>query len=247
LHVAVIIAIDEFLDRWNCLAMLTLKNVCKVYPPAQTALSGVSILAQQGDFVFVAGASGAGKSTLLKLLYGAEGPSSGELVVCDQELHRMKRSELAAFRRSLGIIFQDYKLLPRQSVLENVALSLEVQGVTRPARLRRARMLLEEIGLGDKADQLPPVLSGGEQQRVAVARALIHRPRMILADEPTGNLDHEMAKVVFDLLMEANAAGVTVVVATHDLAMIEGLGYRTVVLDRGRVLGDFEGSRRGGV
>lgn len=227
--------------------MLSLRNVSKIYPPAQTALSGVSLEAKQGDFVFVAGASGAGKSTLLKLLYGAETPSSGDLVVCDEPLHASNKSKLLMFRRHLGIIFQDYKLLPRQTVLDNVSLSLEVQGVTRAARHRRARMLLEEIGLGDKADQFPPVLSGGEQQRVAVARALIHRPRLILADEPTGNLDHEMAKIVFDLLMEANAAGVTVVVATHDLAMIEGLGYRTVVLDRGRILGDFEGSRRGGI
>lgn len=235
--------------------MLSLKNVSKVYPPAQTALSGVTLEAKQGDFIFVAGASGAGKSTLLKLLYGAETPTTGDLTVCDVHLESHSRSGMKshrrgwipAFRRQLGIIFQDYKLLPRQTVVDNVALSLEVQGVTRAARRRRARMLLEEIGLGDKADQYPPVLSGGEQQRVAVARALIHRPKLILADEPTGNLDHEMAKIVFDLLMEANAAGVTVVVATHDLAMIESLGFRTVVLDRGKILGDFEGSRRGGI
>jgi len=227
--------------------MLSLRNISKVYPPAQTALAGVTLEAKQGDFIFVAGASGAGKSTLLKLIYGAELPTAGELVVCDAPLNANRKFALPQFRRQLGIIFQDYKLLPRQTVLDNVALSLEVQGVPLTARRRRARALLEEIGLGDKADQFPPVLSGGEQQRVAVARALIHRPRLILADEPTGNLDHEMAKIVFDLLMEANAGGVTVVVATHDLAMIENLGFRTVVLDRGKILGDFEGSRRGGI
>lgn len=220
--------------------MINLHRVSKVYPPEQPALRSISIKLKQGEFVFVAGASGAGKSTLLRILFGAERATEGEVVVGGRNLQSIEASGIAALRQGMGFIFQDYKLLSRRTVLDNVAFGLEVQGVSVSGRRSLAMHMLESIGLADRAEALPRMLSGGEQQRVAVARALLHQPKIILADEPTGNLDREMTRVVFDMLLEAHAAGCTVVVATHDLAMIEDLNMRTIVLDRGRIIGDFE-------
>lgn len=223
--------------------MITLQNVTKFYPPDQTALSNVSLRVAEGDFLFVAGASGAGKSTLLKLLYAAEFPTQGEVVVAGRRTNAMDPEAVAALRREVGFVFQDYKLLPRRTVVDNVAFGLEVAGVPTQERRAVAYRLLGAIGLQERADALPLTLSGGEQQRVAMARALIHKPKVLLADEPTGNLDVEMSRIVFELLLEANAAGVTVVVATHNLSMIEELNLRTIVLDKGKILGDFERPR----
>lgn len=223
--------------------MIRLHNVSKLYPPDQNALAAVDLRIKAGDFVFLAGASGAGKSTMLKLLYGAEKASSGEVIVGGRNLAQMNHDGIAAMRRDMGIVFQDYKLLLRRTVVDNVAYGLEVQGVKASERRRLAMKLLEAIGLEDRAEAWPVMLSGGEQQRVAIARALIHKPKIVLADEPTGNLDPEMSRVIFDLLLEASAAGVTVLVATHNLAIIEELNLRTIVLDRGKVLGDFEKPR----
>ena len=223
--------------------MINLHNVQKIYPPDQPALRNVDFKVKQGGFVFVAGASGAGKSTLLKLLFGAERATSGEVIVGGRNMAEIDSAGVAALRREIGVVFQDYKLLARRTVVENVAFGLEVLGVGRADRLRVARRMLAAMGLEEKADRMPLMLSGGEQQRVSIARALIHRPRLLLADEPTGNLDPDMTKIVFDLLLEANAAGVTVLVATHNLSIIEELNLRTVVLDRGRIIGDFEKPR----
>ena len=223
--------------------MIHLHNVQKSYPPDQTALAGITLKIYPGDFLFIAGASGAGKSTLLKLLFGAERSSSGEVVVGGRNLNTLPRSSLYTLRRDIGVIFQDYKLLPRRSVLDNVSFGLEVRGAPEAERKELSMLLLKSIGLEDRAHALPMTLSGGEQQRVSIARALIHKPRLILADEPTGNLDHHMTDVVFNLLLEANAAGTTVVVASHNLAIIEELNLRTIVLDRGKVIGDFENPR----
>ncbi len=219
--------------------MIHLHGVSKIYPPDQAALRGIDLKVAPGEFIFVAGASGAGKSTLLKLLFGADKCTHGEVLVDQRNLSSVGRDGVAEMRRGLGVIFQDYKLLPRRSVLDNVAYGLEVLGVSVRERRRLAMLLLHAMGLQERADAYPITLSGGEQQRVAVARALIHKPKLILADEPTGNLDQEMSRRVFDLLLEANAAGVTVVVATHNLSIIEELNKRTVVLDRGKVIGDF--------
>lgn len=223
--------------------MIHLHNVYKTYPPDQNALKGLDLEVKPGDFIFIAGASGAGKSTLLKLLFGAESPSKGEVVIGGRNLSSIDRDGIAHLRREIGVIFQDYKLLPRRTVADNVAFGLEVLGIKESERKRLALSLLKSIGLEDRGDALPLTLSGGEQQRVSIARALIHQPRLILADEPTGNLDPEMTRVVFDLLLEANAAGVTVLVATHNLAIIEELNLRTVVLDRGKIIGDFQSPR----
>jgi cell division transport system ATP-binding protein len=223
--------------------MIHLHGVSKLYPPDQAALRGLDMKVADGEFIFVAGASGAGKSTLLKLLFGAEKCSSGEVLVGQRNLSSISKDGVAELRRDIGVIFQDYKLLPRRSVLDNVAYGLEVLGVGIRERRRLAMLLLHAMGLQDRADAYPVTLSGGEQQRVAVARALIRKPKLILADEPTGNLDQEMSRRVFDLLLEANAAGVTVVVATHNLSIIEELNKRTLVLDRGRMIGDFAHAR----
>lgn len=223
--------------------MINLHNVHKVYPPEQVALKGIDLKVYPGDFLFIAGASGAGKSTLLRLLFGAERATSGQVVVGGRNLQTLTAADIPHLRRDVGVIFQDYKLLPRRSVIDNVAFALEVQGVAVERRHRLARTLLKEMGLEDKAEQSPLTLSGGEQQRVSIARALIHQPRLILADEPTGNLDKDMTNVIFDLLLEANAGGVTVVVATHNLSVIEELNLRTIVLDRGKIIGDFDRPR----
>ena len=219
--------------------MIRLHNVSKLYPPDQAALKGVDLKVADGDFLFIAGASGAGKSTLLKLLFGAQRASSGEVLVGGRNMTTITREGVASLRRDIGVVFQDFKLLPRRTVLDNVAYGLEVLGVNIRERRRLALLLLHAMGLEERIDAYPVTLSGGEQQRVAIARALIRKPKLILADEPTGNLDHEMSRRVFDLLLEANAAGVTVVVATHNLAMIEELNRRSIVLDRGKIIGDF--------
>jgi cell division transport system ATP-binding protein len=223
--------------------MIALHGVRKLYPPDQVALNGIDVVVEPGEFLFVAGASGAGKSTLLKLLYGAERASSGQVVVAGRNLAVSSESVVPALRRDIGIVFQDYKLLPRRTVIDNVAFGLEVQGVALNERRALAARLLEAIGLGDRSMAFPQMLSGGEQQRVALARALIHRPKIVLADEPTGNLDQNMSNVVINLLLEANMLGVTVIVATHNLALIEELNQRTIVLDRGKIIGDFDSPR----
>lgn len=223
--------------------MIRLHNVLKSYPPDQTALTGISLIIENTDFLFIAGASGAGKSTLLKLLFGAERATTGEVVVGGRNLSHVSGDEIAHLRREIGVIFQDYRLLPRRTVVENVAFGLEVRGIPELERNRVALKMLEAVGLQDRAKAFPMTLSGGEQQRVAIARALLPRPRLILADEPTGNLDPRMTTVVFDLLLDANAAGATVVVASHNLSIIEELNLRTVVLNQGKIIGDFENPR----
>lgn len=219
--------------------IVELRNVGKVYPPRQQALLGIDLRVKTGEFLFVAGASGAGKSTLLKLLYGSEKLTSGSLLFNEVEYSNPSERQIAEHRRRIGIIFQDYKLLQKRSVLDNVAFSLEVQGVNPKIRRTQAMGLLEALGLEDRANDPPQTLSGGEQQRIAVARALIHRPQLVLADEPTGNLDREMTRTIFGLLTDASRLGVTVIVASHNLSVIEELNLRTIVLDRGKVLGDF--------
>lgn len=225
--------------------MITLHGVRKLYPPDQVALQGVDLVVKPGEFLFIAGASGAGKSTLLKMFYGAEFATSGQVVIAGRNLSNAHADTISELRREIGIVFQDYKLLPRRTIIDNVAFGLEVQGVSASERRRLAARLLEAIGLADRALAYPRMLSGGEQQRVALARALIHRPKLILADEPTGNLDQDMSNIVINLLLEANAAGVTVIVATHNLSIIEELNQRTIVLDRGKIIGDFDAPQGG--
>ena len=223
----------------NSGSFLSFFHVDKIYPPKQTALRNVDFRIGQGEFVFVAGASGAGKTTLLRLLFAQERASRGQVVVAGNNLHTLTSEKRARYRRNLGVIFQDYKLLPTRTVLENVALALEVIGIRRKERMERARGILTAVGLSERLDHFPPMLSGGEQQRVAIARALVTKPRLILADEPTGNLDPDMTVAIFNLLLEANECGATVLIASHNLSLIEEINQRTIVLDKGQLIGDF--------
>lgn len=218
---------------------ISLSKVEMRYPPDQQALRGIDLKVQKGEFVFVAGASGAGKSTLLKLLFGQEAATSGQVIIEGRNLAHLDREHVAGLRRSIGVIFQDYKLLPSRTVLDNVAFTLEALGVRKRERQQIAFKMLCAVGLKDRINALPQTLSGGEQQRVSVARALVSKPRLILADEPTGNLDPEMTQAVFALLLEANRCGSTVIVASHNLALIEEMNRRTIVLDHGKIVGDF--------
>jgi cell division transport system ATP-binding protein len=226
--------------------VVTLYHVEKSYPPNQIALTGIDLKIQRGEFVFIAGASGAGKSTLLKLLFAQEQATRGQVIVLGRNLAALQRPNIAQLRQRVGVIFQDYKLIQTRSILDNVAFALEVVGARKRERYALAFKLLAAVGLKDRIHSLPPTLSGGEQQRVAIARALIGRPELILADEPTGNLDPDMTNAVFNLLMEANRCGATILVASHNLALIEELNKRTIVLDHGKLIGDFASPRGGG-
>lgn len=223
--------------------IINLKQVDKFYPPHQAALRSIDFKVNNGEFVFIAGSSGAGKSTLLKLIFAQERASKGAVSIGGKEITGYSESQIAQLRRGIGVIFQDYKLLPTRTVLENVAFTLEVIGVQKNEREKRAFKLLAALGLEDKVNVLPQTLSGGEQQRVSIARALINRPQLILADEPTGNLDPDLTASVFNLLLEANRGGATVIIASHNLALIEEMNKRTIVLAKGRVIGDFSRPR----
>lgn len=215
--------------------MIQLFHVYHSYGAGSETLVDVNLEIQKGEFVFVTGPSGAGKSTLLKLVFCAERPSRGQLLVNGRNIARLKASAVPYLRRNIGVVFQDFKLLPRRTVEENVAIALEVLGAPRRETRRRAFSILKRLGLGHKRHQLPPCLSGGEQQRIAIARALVNDPQILLADEPTGNLDIERTAEIMALLEDANARGTTVVVATHDPSLL-GLGNRRViVIEEGRV------------
>lgn len=218
-------------------AMIKFENVSKVYSSGQSALKGISFSVTAGEFAFIAGASGAGKSTLLKMIFGEIAPTSGHLKVMGQDVPR-SASELVRLRRRVGVVFQDYKLLPRLNVSQNVGFPLEVLGIAAERRKARVGEVLETVGLAHKHNSLPYTLSGGEQQRVAIARAIVNRPNLLIADEPTGNVDSEMAQQIFDIFLEANRSGTTVLVASHDLHLIQKLDKRAILLENGRVLYD---------
>ena len=226
--------------------MIQLFHVRKQYGNEAPALAGVTLHVQKGEFVFLTGPSGAGKSTLLRLVFCAEPPSSGQILVFGRNVARIRPSSIPYVRRSIGVVFQDFKLLPRRTLAENVAFPLQVRGM-RPGEVeRRVALALRGVGLEHRADRFPPGLSGGEQQRAAVARALVGDPALLLADEPTGNLDPERTAEVMQLLEAANARGTTVVVATHDRALLARHKKRVVALDAGRLISDGA-ERRGGV
>ncbi len=216
--------------------MLQIYRICKQYRHELPALADVSLHVHKGEFAFVTGPSGAGKSTLMRLVLGAERATSGQLLVLGRNVARMKPSQLPFLRRSIGVVFQDFKLLPDRTVAENVAFPLEVRGTSAKEVQRRVHAMLRSLGLELKADKFPLSLSGGEQQRIAVARALVGDPALLLADEPTGNLDPERTVEVMELLQAANARGTTVLVATHDRALLARYKKRVIALERGRVV-----------
>jgi cell division transport system ATP-binding protein len=224
--------------------VLQIYRLTKQYRGDAPALSDVSLHVHKGEFAFVTGPSGAGKSTLMRLVIGAERATSGQLLVLGRNVARIKPSQIPFLRRSIGVVFQDFKLLPHRTVAENVAFPLEVRGTSPREVERRVHAMLRSVGLELKADRLPLSLSGGEQQRVAVARALVGDPALLLADEPTGNLDPERTVEVMDLLHAANARGTTVLVATHDRALLARYKKRVIALERGRVVMDSAPVRR---
>ena len=216
--------------------MIEAKNLSKFYDRSVYALRDLSLSVDRGEFVFLTGPSGAGKSTFLRLLLMQERPTSGELVVNGQNLANLRRREIQEYRRSIGFIFQDFKLIPTRTLLENVSFVPEVIGVSPAQQRRRAFQVLKWVGLQHRMNAYPADLSGGEQQRIAIARALVNSPTMVLADEPTGNLDPDLSLEIMNLLREVNASGTTVVVATHDRELIRLVGRRTVTLDQGKVV-----------
>ena len=217
-------------------------HVSKSYLAGSFALRDVSIELAKGEFVFLTGPSGAGKTRLLKLIFGAERPSEGQIVVLGRNIVRLGESAVPPLRRKIGVVFQDFKLLPRRTVEENVALALQVTGT--PPRETRARVfaILKQLGLQHRRYHHPLSLSGGEQQRVAIARALVNEPEILLADEPTGNLDPELTLEIMDLIASAALRGTTVVVATHELEIVRRYGKRAVRLEGGRIVEDTQPS-----
>jgi cell division transport system ATP-binding protein len=219
--------------------MIKLSHVSKQYPNGHEALTDVSFDVEAGEMVFIAGHSGAGKSTLFKLITRIEKPSSGQIIVDNLNLGRLKNSKVPYLRRDIGVIFQDHKLLLDRTVFDNVALPLIVIGMPHDEIRKRVRAALNKVGLSGKEKMLPITLSGGEQQRVGIARAVINRPNILLADEPTGNLDQSLADEIIDIFADFNRVGVTVLIATHDLRQVERLGRRTIHLSAGEVISDL--------
>ncbi|MBN2419154.1 MAG: cell division ATP-binding protein FtsE [Deltaproteobacteria bacterium] len=200
------------------------------------ALSDITFSVGEGEFIFLTGPSGAGKTTLLRLIFGSEKPSSGHIIINGVNLSRISRSKLDLMRRKMGFIFQDFKLLPRKTVFENVALALEVKGENRKFIRKRTHQSLRMVGLTEKEKAYPLSLSGGEQQRVAIARAIVNDPLILLADEPTGNLDPDLTREIIMLFRRVHAKGTTIIVATHSQELLKTPGKRTIVLNHGKII-----------
>ena len=216
--------------------MIHLENVTKRFPGGQEALSGLNLSVDKGEMVFVTGHSGAGKSTLLRLIALIERPTGGQVIVDGQNLRRVRRRKIPMYRRQIGMVFQDHKLLYDRSVADNVALPLIIAGAGHREAGRRVRASLEQVGLPHKEKQHPETLSAGEQQRVGIARAIASRPKLLIADEPTGNLDPDLSLEVMRVFRRFNEFGVTVLIASHDIALIDRLGCRRIELENGRLL-----------
>jgi cell division transport system ATP-binding protein len=223
--------------------VISFQHVWKRYPNGTEALQDVELTVPEGDFLFLVGPSGAGKSTVIRLLIREEKPTKGKIFVNGHELGRMKRRKLPHYRRKVGLVFQDFKLLPQMTVYENVAFALRVLGESNKIVRWRVEEALHTVGLEAKLEKYPRELSGGEQQRVAIARALVHAPRLIVADEPTGNLDPATAWEIMQLFLRINGQGATVVMATHNREIVDLLRRRVVAIDGGRVVRDDRSGR----
>jgi cell division transport system ATP-binding protein len=224
-------------------SMIVFESVTKVYEPQVLALNDVSFHIDKGEFVFVVGASGSGKSTLIRLLLKELEPTSGKIVVGGRDLTRLKRSKVPMLRRNVGCVFQDFKLLPRRTAAENVAYALKVQGESRADIRRKVPEVLSMVGLSHKTNSLPEELSGGEQQRVSIARAFVNHPPLLVCDEPTGNLDPDTSVGIMQLLYRINMSGTTILMVTHDREMVDKMRKRVIQLEDGRLARD---ERRGG-
>ena len=220
--------------------MIETQSVAKTYGRGMYALRDVNLKIDKGDFVFLTGPSGAGKSTLLRLLLLEERPSEGQIIVGGRDLSELSRDKVQAYRRTVGFVFQDFKLIARKTVFENVSFALRVLGQPVEQQRRRTYQVLKWVGLQHRLNALPEELSGGEQQRVAIARALVNEPHLVLADEPTGNLDPDLSLEIMNLFRDINARGTTVLVATHDRELIKWVGRRVIQLEHGRLSGTAE-------
>ncbi len=218
--------------------MIKLENVTKAYPGGTVAVKDVNLEVSKGEFIFLVGASGSGKSTLLRLMMREEPPTNGDVWIAGKHASDLPNWKIPYLRRSIGTVFQDFKLLPLKTVYENVAFAMEVTGKHRSVIRNQVPQVLKLVGLSDKAERLPRQLSGGEQQRVAIARAFVNRPLILLADEPTGNLDPSTSVGIMRILDRINRTGTTVVMATHDHAIVDAMQRRVVELDRGRIARD---------
>jgi cell division transport system ATP-binding protein len=224
-------------------AMVTFDAVTKIYEPDVAALRDVSFGIEKGEFVFIVGASGSGKSTVIRLVLKELEPTRGKIVVGGRDLGRLKRSKVPLLRRNVGCVFQDFKLLPNRTAAENVAYALKVQGEGAPAIRRKVPEVLNLVGLAHKMSSLPDELSGGEQQRVSIARAFVNHPPLLICDEPTGNLDPDTSVGIMQLLHRINRSGTTILMATHDREMVDKMRKRVIALEEGKLLRD---ERRGG-
>jgi cell division transport system ATP-binding protein len=223
--------------------MIAFQNVFKVYNSHSTALEDINLRINPGEFVGLVGRSGAGKSTIIKLLIGEERPTRGRVFFGQYEVNKLKDKELPTLRRHIGIVFQDFRLLPNKNAYENVAFALEVAGRPQREISDLVPQILDMVGLGDKMSNFPHELSGGEKQRVAIARAMVHSPEVIIADEPTGNLDPFHSREIINLLQKINQLGTTLILATHEKDIINDLGKRVITLDRGRIIRDEENGK----
>ena len=218
--------------------MIHMRNVCKTYDTGAVALDHINVDIGKGEFVFIVGTSGAGKSTFIKMLLREVLPTSGKLVVDGHDIVGMKREAIPYLRRGLGVIFQDYRLLPDKTVFENVAFAMQVIEAPRRMMQRSVNAVLDVVGLRDKYRSFPSQLSGGEQQRVAIARAIVNNPSVVIADEPTGNLDPETSWDIMDIFQRINKAGTTIVMATHDRNIVDAMKKRVIAIEDGRIVRD---------
>ena len=225
--------------------MIEMNNVIKKYPNGVVATNGISVDIKQGEFVYVVGPSGAGKSTFIKLMYREEKPTSGEVIVAGINLTTLKNSRVPHLRRQLGVVFQDFKLLPRLTVYENVAFALEVIEEQPKAIRKRVMEVLELVGLKHKVRMLPNELSGGEQQRVSIARSIVNRPKVLIADEPTGNLDPDTSWEIMNIFEEINRQGTTIVMATHNREIVNTIRKRVIAIEGGMIVRDEYGGDYG--
>ena len=218
--------------------MIRLTNVCKKYDSGNVALDNVNLNIDKGEFVFIVGSSGAGKSTLMRLLLREETPTSGKVEVNGRNVGAMKSREVPYFRRTLGVVFQDFRLIPTMNVYDNVAFALRATNVSNKDIRRRVPYILSLVGLQGKARSMPEQISGGEQQRVALARALVNNPDLILADEPTGNIDPELSYEIVELLSEINKVGTTIVMVTHEHDLVAQFDHRIIQIESGKIVAD---------
>lgn len=227
------------------MALIEMKGVAKKYHRSTTALRDINVSINPGEFVYIVGPSGAGKSSFIKLLYREEKVSAGTLKVGEFNLTKMKKRQIPILRRSIGVVFQDYKLLPKKTVFENVAYAMQVIGEKPREIKKRVPEVLELVGLKHKMRSFPDQLSGGEQQRVAIARAIVNNPKVLIADEPTGNLDPEISWEIMQLLERINLQGTTVLMATHNKQIVDNLRHRVIAIEEGRIVRDEEEGEHG--